>query len=48
MGNPLGVFDEIFNPTKHQSSVELSEQKELKVQASNADPNRIHIDLSKK
>lgn len=47
MGNPLGVFDEIFNSTKHQSTLEIKEQKERKIDFKTDDQNHIHIDLSK-
>lgn len=48
MGNPLGVFDEIFSPAKHQATIELKELKELKVEIPNTDTNTIHIDLDKR
>ncbi len=45
MGNVLGVFDEMFNPSRHQATIQMQEKKELKVEAGNTDLNKIHIEL---
>lgn len=45
MGNVLGVFDEIFSPSKHQAIIELKDQKERKIETEISDPNKIHIEL---
>ncbi len=47
-GSVLGIFDELFSPSKHQANIILQEQKELRVDASSSDPNIIEIELPKK
>jgi len=47
-GSVLGIFDELFSPSRHQANVQIQEQKELKVEVSNSDPNVIHIEISEK
>ena len=48
MGNVLGVFDEMFNPGRHQSTIEMQKTKERKVEIGNTDLNKIHIELKQK
>lgn len=48
MGNVLGVFDEMFNPGRHQATIEMQEKKEIKVEVGNTDLNKIHIELKQK
>ena len=48
MGNVLGVFDEMFNPGRHQARIEMQEKKEIKVEVGNTDLNKIHIELKQK
>jgi hypothetical protein len=48
MGSVMGVFDEMFNPSRHQAIIQLQEKKELKVEAGNTDLNTIHIELKQK
>jgi hypothetical protein len=47
-GSVLGIFDELFSPSKHQANIILQEQKELRVDASSSNPNIIEIELPKK
>lgn len=47
-GSVLGIFDELFSPSKHQANIILQEQKELRVDALSSDPNIIEIELPKK
>ena len=47
-GSVLGIFDELFSPSKHQANIILQEQKEKRIDISNSDPNVIEIELPKK
>lgn len=47
MPGTLGIFDEIFSPSRHQAIVQIKEQRELRAEVFNEDSNVIRIELEK-
>jgi hypothetical protein len=47
MPGTLGIFDEIFSPSRHHAIVQIKEQRELRAEVFNEDSNVIRIELEK-